>query len=102
MAFLGTTGTMTDIEDASGGIVFRGLQSSEFLIATAHERLVDLDSQALAPTGIVFSTGMEDDANEELIPGHSLPESHAFRSLRYGGCINLNSPVSVSKALSRY
>ncbi|QPC75868.1 hypothetical protein HYE68_006620 [Fusarium pseudograminearum] len=72
--------------------------SSEFSIETAHERLVGLNSQALSSTGIVFSTGMEDDANEESIPGHPLPESCAFRSLRYGGCINMNSPVSVGCA----
>ncbi|EYB22536.1 hypothetical protein FG05_11941 [Fusarium graminearum] len=72
--------------------------SSEFSIETAHERLVGLNSQALSSTGIVFSTGMEDEANEESIPGHPLPESCAFRSLRYGGCINMNSPVSVGCA----
>ncbi|CEI65163.1 unnamed protein product [Fusarium venenatum] len=72
--------------------------SSEFSIETAHERLVGVNSQALSTTGIVFSTGMEDDADEEPIPGHPLPESCAFRSLQYGGCINMNSPVSLGCA----
>ncbi|KAG8675491.1 hypothetical protein FPOAC1_001470 [Fusarium poae] len=80
------------------GIILRGLQSSEFSIDTAHERLVGLNSQALSSTGIIFSTGMEDDADEEPVPGHPLPESCAFRSLRYGGSINMNSPVSVGCA----
>ncbi|RFN43393.1 DNA mismatch repair protein msh5 [Fusarium flagelliforme] len=79
----------------TGGIIFRGLQSSEFSIETAQERLAGLNSQPLLPTGIVFSTGVDDATNEESIPGHPQPESQAFRSLRYGGCINMNSPVSV-------
>ncbi|KAG5655045.1 hypothetical protein KAF25_000250 [Fusarium avenaceum] len=85
-------------EDASGGVIFRGLQSSEFSIETAHERLVSLDSHALSPTGIIFSTGDDDGANEETILGLSQPESRAFRSLRYGGCINMNSTVSLGCA----
>jgi DNA mismatch repair protein MSH5 len=89
-------------KDNMRGIILRGLQSSEFSIDTAHERLVGLNSQALSSTGIIFSTGMEDDADEEPVPGHPLPESCAFRSLRYGGSINMNSPVSVSTALMRF
>ncbi|QGI58359.1 hypothetical protein CEK26_000485 [Fusarium fujikuroi] len=85
-------------EGASGGIIFRGLQSSEFSIETAHERLVSLDSQALSATGIVFSTGIEEDGSEESILGLSQPESQAFRQLRYGGCINMSSQVSVGCA----
>ncbi|KAI1047650.1 hypothetical protein LB505_013086 [Fusarium chuoi] len=83
---------------ASRGVIFRGLQSSEFSIETAHERLVSLDSQALSATGIVFSTGIEEDGSEESIPGFSQPESQAFRQLRYGGCINMSSQVSVGCA----
>ncbi|KAI1057895.1 hypothetical protein LB506_000013 [Fusarium annulatum] len=85
-------------EDASGGVIFRSLQSSEFSIETAHERLVSLDSQALSATGIVFSTGIEEDGSEESILGLSQPESQAFRQLRYGGCINMSSQVSVGCA----
>ncbi|KAG9506978.1 hypothetical protein J7337_000526 [Fusarium musae] len=84
---------------ASKGVIFRGLQSSEFSIETAHERLVSLDSQALSATGIVFSTGIEEDGSEESIPGLSQPESQAFRQLRYGGCINMNSQVGCAGAL---
>ncbi|KAF4332583.1 DNA mismatch repair MSH5 [Fusarium beomiforme] len=87
---------ITTPEGALGGVIFRGLQSSEFSTETAHERLFGLDSHILSSTGIVFSTGVEDDATEESIPGLSQPESHAFRELRYGGCINMNSQVSVS------
>ncbi|RBR03834.1 hypothetical protein FVER53590_01506 [Fusarium verticillioides] len=89
---------ITASEGASKGVIFRGLQSSEFSIETAHERLVSLDSQALSATGIVFSTGIEEDGSEESIPGLSQPESQAFRQLRYGGCINMNSQVSVGCA----
>ncbi|QKD47976.2 muts domain V-domain-containing protein [Fusarium oxysporum Fo47] len=89
---------ITASEGASKGVIFRGLQSSEFSIETAHERLVNLDSQALSATGIVFSTGIEEDGSEESIPGLSQPESQAFRQLRYGGCINMNSQVSVGCA----
>ncbi|KAF5973678.1 hypothetical protein FBULB1_8161 [Fusarium bulbicola] len=85
-------------EGASRGVIFRGLQSSEFSIETAHERLVSLDSRALSATGIVFSTRIEEDGSEESIPGLSQPESQAFRQLRYGGCINMNSQVSVGCA----
>ncbi|KAF4490221.1 DNA mismatch repair MSH5 [Fusarium agapanthi] len=85
-------------EGASRGVIFRGLQSSEFSIETAHERLVSLDSQALSATGIVFSTRIEEDGSEGSIPGLSQPESQAFRQLRYGGCINMNSQVSVGCA----
>ncbi|KAF4961953.1 hypothetical protein FSARC_9944 [Fusarium sarcochroum] len=81
-----------------GGIIFRCLQSSEFFIETAHERLAGLYSHALSPTGIVFSTTNEDDPDEEPIPGLTQPESQTFRSLRYGGCINMNSTVSVGCA----
>ncbi|KAH7218203.1 hypothetical protein ACKRZS_010468 [Fusarium odoratissimum] len=88
----------TASEGTSKGVIFRGLQSSEFSIETAHERLVSLDSQALSATGIVFSTGIEEDGSEESIPGLSQPESQAFRQLRYGGCINMNSQVSVGCA----
>ncbi|KAM0563807.1 hypothetical protein ACHAPJ_000013 [Fusarium lateritium] len=89
---------ITTPQDASGGIIFRCLQSSEFATESAHERLAGLHSHALAPTGIVFSTGIEDDPREESIPGLTQPESHTFRSLRYGSCINMNSPVSVGCA----
>ncbi|EXK89013.1 DNA mismatch repair protein MSH5 [Fusarium oxysporum f. sp. raphani 54005] len=89
---------ITASEGASKGVIFRGLQSSEFSIETAHERLVNLDSQALSATGIVFSTGIEEDGSEESIPGLSQSESQAFRQLRYGGCINMNSQVSVGCA----
>ncbi|KAF5679949.1 DNA mismatch repair MSH5 [Fusarium circinatum] len=70
----------------------------QFSIETAHERLVSLDSRALSATGIVFSTRIEEDGSEESIPGLSQPESQAFRQLRYGGCINMNSQVSVGCA----
>ncbi|KAF5663963.1 dna mismatch repair msh5 [Fusarium heterosporum] len=40
----------------------------------------------------------DDDANEEHIPGFSQPESDAFRSLRYGGCINMRSTASLGCA----
>ncbi|KAF4415392.1 DNA mismatch repair MSH5 [Fusarium acutatum] len=89
---------ITASEGGSRGVIFRGLQSSEFSIETAHERLASLDSQALSATGIVFSTGIEEDESEESIPGLSQPESQAFRQLRYGGCINMNSQVSVGCA----
>ncbi|KAF5632203.1 DNA mismatch repair MSH5 [Fusarium sp. NRRL 52700] len=85
-------------EGASRGVIFRGLQSSEFSIETAQERLISFDSQALSATGIVFSTGIGEDGSEESIPGLSQPESQAFRQLRYGGCINMNSQVSVGCA----
>ncbi|RKL29383.1 hypothetical protein BFJ72_g12011 [Fusarium proliferatum] len=86
-------------EGASGGVIFRSLQSSEFSIETAHERLVSLDSQALSATGIVFSTGIDEDGSEESILGLSQPESQAFRQLRYGGCINMSSQVGCAGAL---
>ncbi|KAF5020717.1 hypothetical protein F66182_7279 [Fusarium sp. NRRL 66182] len=85
-------------EDASGGVIFRGLQSSEFSTETARERLIGLQSHALSPTGIVFSAVIGDKPAEESMPGLTQPESHAFRSLRYGGYINMNSQVSVGCA----
>ncbi|KAF4949592.1 hypothetical protein FGADI_8787 [Fusarium gaditjirri] len=47
---------------------------------------------------ITASEGIEEDGSEESIPGLSQPESQAFRQLRYGGCINMNSQVSVGCA----
>ncbi|KAF5985318.1 DNA mismatch repair MSH5 [Fusarium coicis] len=48
---------------------------------------------------ITASEGIEEDGSEESIPGLSQPESQAFRQLRYGGCINMNSQVGCAGAL---
>ncbi|KAF4462913.1 dna mismatch repair msh5 [Fusarium albosuccineum] len=93
--------TTTTPKDASGGIIFRGLQSSEFSPESAQERLVSLQSESLSPTGIIFSSGMEENSlggSSSPIAGLARPESNAFRSLRCGGYINLNSNASVGCA----
>ncbi|KAF5644838.1 DNA mismatch repair MSH5 [Fusarium tjaetaba] len=48
---------------------------------------------------ITASEGIEEDGSEESILGLSQPESQAFRQLRYGGCINMNSQVGCAGAL---
>ncbi|KAF4976941.1 hypothetical protein FZEAL_6476 [Fusarium zealandicum] len=91
----------TTPKDASRGIIFRGLQSSEFSPESAQDRLVNLQSTSLSPTGIIFSAGTDGDPLEGAsgsVQGLSNPESLAFRSLRCGGSINLNSHVSVGCA----
>ncbi|KAI8690568.1 DNA-MISMATCH-REPAIR-2 domain-containing protein [Fusarium sp. Ph1] len=83
--------------DASGGIIFRGLQSSEFSPESARDRLISLQSDSLSPTGIIFSTSASDDLSG-TIAGLDQPEAPAFRSLRCGGCLNMSNQVSIGCA----
>ncbi|KAH6895100.1 muts domain V-domain-containing protein [Thelonectria olida] len=83
------------------GVVFRGLQSSEFSTESAHERLVTLQSEIAAPNQAIFSAGNGHDPLEDIRdhPNVALrQESLVFRSLRCGGSINLSSQVSVGCA----
>ncbi|KAJ4320596.1 hypothetical protein N0V84_005778 [Fusarium piperis] len=83
--------------DASGGIIFRGLQSSEFSPESARDRLISLQSDSLSPTNIIFSTSTGGDPSG-IITGLDQPEAHVFRSLRCGGCLNMNNQVSIGCA----
>ncbi|RSL68484.1 hypothetical protein CEP53_002567 [Fusarium sp. AF-6] len=83
--------------DASGGIIFRGLQSSEFSPESARDRLISLQSDSLSPTGIIFSTSTSGNPSG-TIAGLDQPEADAFRSLRCGGCLDMNNLVSIGCA----
>ncbi|KAF7559596.1 hypothetical protein G7046_g4580 [Stylonectria norvegica] len=73
--------------------ILRGLQSSEFSLESARDRLVNLPTGDSTSARAIFSSGVgghEDD--------NSRQESHTFKAMRCGGSINLNSHVSLGCA----
>ncbi|CAM1507372.1 Fc.00g070130.m01.CDS01 [Cosmosporella sp. VM-42] len=82
-----------DLDGFHDRFILRRLQSSEFSLDSARERLANLQIDPSTSATAIFSTGIAGQDGEA-----SCQESHVFRSMRCGGSINLNSQVSVSCA----
>ncbi|KAH8735372.1 muts domain V-domain-containing protein [Ilyonectria robusta] len=91
----------SDEGGSSHGVIFRGLQSSEFSLDSAFERLLNLQVAHSHSIKAIFSGGIDGDPHNDGVrqaDGGLRQESRVFKSLRCGASINLGSHVSVGCA----